>query len=175
MEFREKSGDATGRREDAPRRKPLKLDIAEVDQEILRLLIRRHNMLARMRDKKGRLDAAEEKFLRESWQAAVAKVSRDATLSGHFFTMMQGLSFLPRPAKTEADESMLKGSERRQSFNLAPPRQAVNIDLAAPAASFSTCAWLYLAAAHGAQIQLANCLLNDGEVDLLKAQEPGWG
>ncbi len=169
MEFREKSGDATGRREDAPRRKPLKLDIAEVDQEILRLLIRRHNMLARMRDKKGRLDAAEEKFLRESWQAAVAKVSRDATLSGHFFTMMQGLSFLPRPAKTEADESTLKGSERRQSFNLAPPRQAVNIDLAAPAASFSICAWLYLAAAHGAQIQLANCLLNDGEVDLLKA------
>lgn len=167
MEFRVKGGERRG--EDSPRRKPLKLDIAEVDQEILRLLIRRHNMLSRMKDRKGRLDPAEEKFLRESWQAAVAKVSRDAALSGHFFTLMQEISFLPRPAKTEADESALKGSDRRQSFNLAPPRQPVNIAMTAPRSSFSTCSWLYLAAAHGAPALLENCLLNDGEIDLLKA------
>lgn len=76
--------DARGR-DDAPVRRPLRETVCEIDRDILRLLLRRHNILARMRGEKSHLDSAEEKLLRESWEGAVARISRDARLSGHFF------------------------------------------------------------------------------------------
>lgn len=159
--------DRDDRGANAPRRKSLRDEVAEIDQEILRLLIKRHNLLGRMKDRRGDLDAAEEKFLREAWQGAVAKVSRDAALSGRFFSFLQEVSFLPRPEK--AVENPARGADRRDAFSLAPPRMPVNIQLAAPASSFCASSWLYLGTASGASIELANCLMNDAEVDLAKA------
>ncbi len=170
---REKAQEAprAGHEAHASRRPSLRDDVAGIDQEILRLLLRRHNLLSRMRRKKGFLDPGEEKFLRESWQRAVSKVSRDAELSGRFFGMMQDLSFLPKPENLaeEGAESGPKADIRREAFNLAPPPCPVDIALDAPLSDWASSAWLYLAAASGQEITLAPCLLNDSQLDFLRA------
>lgn len=151
----------------------LKDAVTEIDRDILRLLLRRHNLIERMRGSRPRLDPAEEKFLREAWQKAVARVSRDADLSGRFFALMQDATFLPRPAAPETDtdgaEASTPGAERRDAFNLAPPHRPLELALTAPLACRETRAWLFLAAASGAPVRLAPCLMNDPLVDLLKA------
>lgn len=147
--------------------------VTEIDRDILRLLVRRHNLIGKMRGSRPRLDPAEEKFLREAWQKAVAKVSRDADLSGRFFALMQDATFLPRPAGADAEgegaDAAAPGAERRDAFNLAPPRKPIELSLTAPLACRETRAWLFLAAAAGAPVRLAPCLMNDPLVDLLKA------
>lgn len=148
--------------------------VAEIDRDILRLLLRRHNLLERMRGGRPRLDAAEEKFLREAWQKAVSRVSRDADLSGRFFALMQDAAFLPRPAEEQdADargpEALSPAAERREAFNLAPPRKPLELSLRSPLACREARAWLFLAAASGQPLRLAPCLMNDPLVDLLKA------
>ena len=104
------SRDARGR-DDAPVRRPLRETVCEIDRDILRLLLRRHNILARMRGDKSHLDSAEEKMLRESWEGAVARISRDARLSGHFFSLMQEVEFLPRPVS----ERQTEGAEGQEN------------------------------------------------------------
>lgn len=178
-ERRRKSGQGrerrSGKREGAAGGTSLKEVVAEIDRDILRLLLRRHNLLERMRGGRPRLDAAEEKFLREAWQKAVALVSRDADLSGRFFALMQDAAFLPRPAAESRDadaqgaETPAPAAERREAFNLAPPRKPVELSLRAPLACRETRAWLFLAAASGQPLRLAPCLMNDPLVDLLKA------
>lgn len=150
---------------------PLKDAVTEIDRDILRLLLRRHNLIERMRGGRPRLDPAEEKFLREAWQKAVAKVSRDADLSGRFFALMQDATFLPRPAAEAGGEgaAAAPGTERRDAFNLAPPRKPLELSLTAPLACREARAWLFLAAAAGAPLRLAPCLMNDPQVDLIKA------
>lgn len=144
----------------------------EIDRDILHLLLRRHNLLVRMRGSRPRLDPAEEKFLREAWQKAVARVSRDAGLSGRFFALMQEAAFLPRPAtggqERDAGGGAASGTERREAFNLAPPRKPVKLSMTAPFACHEVRAWLFLAAASGQPVRLAPCLMNDPLVDLLK-------
>lgn len=164
----------SGKREGAPGGTSLKDVVAEIDRDILRLLLRRHNLLERMRGGRPRLDAAEEKFLREAWQKAVSRVSRDADLSGRFFALMQDAAFLPRPA-AESQEADAQGvdaapaAERREAFNLAPPRKPLELSLRSPLACREARAWLFLAAASGQPLRLAPCLMNDPLVDLLKA------
>lgn len=145
-------------------RKPLRATVAELDQEILRLLTRRTNLLNKMRDK-GRLPVADEKFLREAWQNDVARVSRDPELSGRFFSLMQQITFLPRPSGPDKSEGTVPGAMRREAFNLAPPQLPIHAALTAPLAEKSTKAWLYLAAASGQPLKLAPCLQNDSLVD----------
>lgn len=165
----------SGKREGAAGGTSLKEVVAEIDRDILRLLLRRHNLLERMRGGRPRLDAAEEKFLREAWQTAVSRVSRDADLSGRFFALMQDAAFLPRPAAESRDadargpETPAPATERREAFNLAPPRKPLELSLCAPLACRETRAWLFLAAASGQPLRLAPCLMNDPLVDLLKA------
>lgn len=164
----------SGRREGTPGGTSLKDVVAEIDRDILRLLLRRHNLLERMRGGRPRLDAAEEKFLREAWQKAVSRVSRDADLSGRFFALMQDAAFLPRPADENQDADAQgadasPAAERREAFNLAPPRKPLELSMRAPLACREARAWLFLAAASGQPLRLAPCLMNDPLVDLLKA------
>lgn len=147
-----------------PRRKPLRVAVTEIDQEILRLLVRRHNLLAKMR-KNGRLDPGEEKFLREAWQNDVARVSHDADLSGRFFSLMQRVVFLPKPA---ADDGDTPETRKRAAFNLAPPAAPATLALKAPFSGSQTCAWVYMAAAAGQKARLANCLQNDPIIDCIR-------
>ena len=175
--------DSRGRDETSQRR-PLRETVCEIDRDILRLLLRRHNIITRMRGDKSRLDSAEEKMLRESWEGAVARISRDARLSGHFFSLMQEVEFLPRPmgeklvdnadgaenaggpdgAATTAHE----GPDKRVAFNLAPPAKPVRLRMHAPLACRATRAWLMLAAATGQPTRLSPCLMNDPIVDCVK-------
>ncbi len=175
--------DARGR-DDAPVRRPLRETVCEIDRDILRLLLRRHNILARMRGEKSHLDSAEEKLLRESWEGAVARISRDARLSGHFFSLMQEVEFLPRPAGDRPAESAegqdsaeghagegpaaQEGPDKRTAFNLAPPAKPVRLRMPAPLACRSTRAWLMLAAATGQPTRVSPCLMNDPIVDCVK-------
>lgn len=156
----------------------LKDAVAEIDRDILRLLLRRYNLLEKMRGVRAALDPAEEKFLREAWQKSVARVSRDADLSGRFFALMQGATFLPRTSRQESDAkdadpgiqvSAPKGAERREAFNLAPPQKPVELSLKAPLDSRVVRAMLFWAAASGEYLKLSPCLMNDPQLDLLKA------
>ena len=141
-------------------RKSLRESVCEIDRDILRLLMRRHNLLRRMHTAKGHLDPAEEKFLREAWEAAASRVSRDPRLSSRLFTLMQEVEFLPRPEDEPAD--------KRPAFNLAPATAPVNLAMRAPLACRETRAWLYLAAAAGRPLRLEPCLMNDPIVDCVK-------
>lgn len=141
-------------------RKSLRESVCEIDRDILRLLMRRHNLLRRMHTAKGHLDPAEEKFLREAWEAAASRVSRDPRLSSRFFTLMQEVEFLPRPEDEPAD--------KRPAFNLAPATAPVDLAMRAPLACRDSRAWLYLAAAAGRPLRLEPCLMNDPLVDCVK-------
>ena len=160
---------------DSRARKPLREVVCEIDRDILRLLLRRNNLLERMRGDKPRLDSAEEKNIRESWEAAVSHISRDARLSGHFFSLMQEVEFQPRPAsaRNDADETGDHGGAAlqeppRTAFNLAPPAKHVRLRMPAPLACRATRAWLMLAAATGQPLHIAPCLMNDPIVDCVK-------
>lgn len=145
-------------------RPKLRDQVVELDRDIIRLLLRRHNMLRRMAGEKGRLSGEEEKFLRQSWEANVSRYSRDSRLSRQFFTLMQELDFMPAPQDGAGEQK-----SHRIAFNLAPPRRPVRIDMEAPLDSRSTRAMLMLAAASGQPLRLSPCLMNDAEVDCLKA------
>ena len=117
---------------DSRARKPLREVVCEIDRDILRLLLRRNNILERMRGDRPRLDSAEEKNIRESWEAAVSHISRDARLSGHFFSLMQEVEFQPRPASARNDAAEAGDNAGaamqeppRTAFNLAPPAKHV--------------------------------------------------
>lgn len=146
-------------------RKPLRMAVAELDQEILRLLTRRFNLLGKMR-KNGRLNVTDEKFLRESWQNDVARVSRDPELSGRFFALMNQVSFLPRPQGPGTDGGIEE--KQRTAFNLAPPLLPAHFELTAPLDPFLTRAWLYLACRCGQPLRLSPCLQNDSLVDFIQ-------
>lgn len=165
-------------RGDRLRRSPVRDDIASLDRSLVKLLVKRNNMLARLRDAKGKINPAEEKQLRENWENAVARVSRDPLLSSRMFTILQNCTFLPRPAgPQEADATQLTGAERRTAFNLAPATKPVRLRLPAPLDSHATRAWMMLAAATGQALRIEPCLMNDDIVDCLKAinqlGEPG--
>lgn len=140
-------------------RRPLREVVSDIDRDILRLLMRRHNLLRKMHNARGFLDPSEEKGLREAWEAAVSRVSRDARLSSRFFSLMQEVEFLPRPED---------GEERRPAFNLAPPAQPVRLHMDAPLSCRATRAWLFLAAASGQPLSVGPCLMNDPIVDCVK-------
>lgn len=143
-------------------RKSLRDELLDVDRQILKLLLKRHNLLEKLKSG-GRVDPAEEKSVREAWQNECARVSRDPALSGKFFSLMKELTFLPRPV--EKPEEAPVGSKRREAFNLAPPKKPVAIESRAPLDDRAVKRWLYLAAASGFPLTLAPCSQSDSLVD----------
>lgn len=136
-------------RQDRPRF--LKEDVAELDFSILQLLMKRYNLLQKMR-RHGHLEPADEKFIRENWQSTASRLSRDPELSGRFFTLMQGLEFLPKPQKNLPDA---KDIQKRDAFNLRPAPFPVQIKTTAPVANWPVLAWLYLGAASGMPVRVS--------------------
>ncbi len=141
-------------------RRPLSETVCDIDREILRLLLRRSNLLARMAAPKKRIAPREERLLRESWEAQVARVSTDPNLSGRFFALMQEVEFLPKP-----DE---EAAPRRTAFNLQPSRSPVRLSMAAPTDGRETRLWAALAAASGQPLRIEQALMNDAVVDCLR-------
>ena len=128
-------------------RRSLRETVCDIDRDILRMLMRRHNLIKRMYNAKGFLEPAEEKSIRESWEAAVSRVSRDPRLSGRFFTLMQEVEFLPRPGED--------GEAQRPAFNLAPADMPVRLSMPAPRSCRLTRAWATLAACTGQTVRIA--------------------
>ena len=141
-------------------RRSLRETGCDIDRDILRMLMRRHNLIKRMYNAKGFLEPAEEKSIRESWEAAVSRVSRDPRLSGRFFTLMQEVEFLPRPGED--------GEAQRPAFNLAPADMPVRLSMPAPRSCRLTRAWATLAACTGQAVRIAPALMNDPVVDCVK-------
>lgn len=144
----------------APRR-PLREDVRDLDQNILRLMMRRHALLERMK-RKGRLEAEEEKYLRESWQRSASRFSKDPELLGRFFVLLQEISFLP-PQDPGSEEG-----QARQPFTLMPSHQPVQINLQGPLDTNLSRAWLYMGACAGGALALAPVPQSEGVVDFVK-------
>lgn len=147
---------------------PLRDDIVDIDRSILRLLLKRHNIMEKMAPK-GRLESAEEKYLRECWQNEVSRISRDPELSGRFFSLMQNMTFLPRPVAPGGEATT--GNPPRDAYNLAPLRSPVVIDMKSPLDGRDSLLWLYLAAAAGQRIRLEPTLQNNSLMQFLKTLE----
>lgn len=131
--------------------------VCDIDRDILKLVMRRYNLIQRMAATKGKLAPQEERYIRESWEAQVAKVSSDPKLSSRFFTLLQEVNFAPRPEEGAAP--------RRPSFGLAPLQKPVNIALDAPRDQEETQVWCAMAAASGQPVSLTQVLMNDAVTD----------
>lgn len=154
---------ARGDRRAAPdghaRRPSLLEDAQQLDRDILKLLLRRNNLLARLRDRRGQMDPREERALRASWEEAASRISRDPRLARQLFSLLQQVEFLPMP---------VTGEDRRPAFNLAPARQPVDVHMPAPLACRRSRLYLTLAAISGSACRLAPSLLNDPTVECIK-------
>ncbi len=131
--------------------------VCEIDRDILKLVMRRHNLIQRMASPKGRLAPQEERYLRESWESQVAKVSADPRLASRFFTLMQEVDFLPRPEDG--------GPTRRPFFGLAPATRPVTLRLEGFRDQEQTRLWSLLAASSGSAVRMSQVLLSDAVAD----------
>lgn len=143
----------------------LKDDIARIDQEILRLLLKRYNLASKIRQN-GRMPSADEKFLREKWQASVARISKDADLSSRFFSLLQEISFLPRP---EEHANQKEADLSRGAFTFKTIKKELNFTLNVPADTESACAWAYMAAASGQALRMETAPDNSPTRDCMNA------
>ena len=143
------------RRENSSRGQDLEAIMA-LDEELLRLVMRRARMLARQRTA-GRLDPAVEKTLRTSWEEKAARIGRDPRLARDLFQLVQSV------------EPLSRAEEEQGYFNLAPQLKPVAIDLKAPADGMTARMILALATASGQETLLRGLALNDGLIDGIKA------
>ena len=143
------------RRENSSRGQDLEAIMA-LDEELLRLVMRRARMLARQRTA-GRLDPAVEKTLRTSWEEKAARIGRDPRLARDLFQLVQAV------------EPLSRAEEEQGYFNLAPQLKPVAIDLKAPADGMTARMILALATASGQETLLRGLALNDGLIDGIKA------
>ncbi len=136
--------------------------LTELDQDIMKLLVRRAKLVSRIRG--GRKHAATpqavkaEKDVRLAWEQNALRFSRDARFTRQLFSLLQ-----------ELEVSSREEAEERTSFNLAPARKPVAVDLPGPASVRAARLWAALAAGSGAPLQLTQVLLSDGLIDCVKA------
>ncbi len=140
--------------------------IMELDRDIIRLLAKRARLFQKVRDSRRpgvssapARDTVAEKQLREAWEAAAAHVSRDPRFVRQLFALLQEVEIQERSPEGEV----------RPSFNLAPPRRPVSINIYGPLAARPTRLWVTLAAAAGAEATLEGAMLGDHLIDAVKA------
>ena len=134
----------------APRRSDSLGPLRDIDEDILKLIVRRARLLARMPE-----NATRERALRTHWEEHAARVSRDPRLIRQLFTLLQEVNV--------AAEDLTTGA-----FNLAPSSSAVQADLAMPGSSRQARLYATLAAAAGAETTLNGVLLNTPLVECVK-------
>lgn len=145
--------------QDRPRR-PMRETVCDFDKDILKLLVRRHNLLQKMKNAKGRLSPQDERFIRESWENQVGKVSSDPNLSSRFFTLLQDVTFFDAPADRE--------SSKHTSFGLAPSQSPVSVEMYAPGDQEQTALWCSMAACSGHEMHLSHIVMNDPVYDCVR-------
>ena len=136
--------------------------LIDLDLELMKLLARRAKLVTRLRGGKGHaatpVAVKAEKEVRAAWENNAVRFSRDVKFVRQLFSLLQELSVDTR-----------EESESRGSFNLAPARRPVAIDLPAPVSVVSSRLWAALAAARGDALRLDNVLLNDALLECVKA------
>ncbi len=157
----ERGGERRFERSDRPavKRPPLRETIMNMDQDILKMLARRSNILDKMKAKQGHLDPKEEKTLRTSWEKNATQMTRDPRVIQQIFALFQEIEFSAKPQF---------GDEKRVSFNLSPTKEAIDVQMHAPMVSRRSRLYLSLAGASGSALHIRPSLLSDPEVECVK-------
>ena len=130
--------------------------LMDLDNDILHLVMRRAQMLARLR-RGGRLAPETEKTLRTAWESKAARLARDNRLSRDLFVLLQTI------------EPLTRMEEEQGFYNLAPNGEAVDIQIPAPSDTVAARCWLAVAAAAGQVTRVSRVPLNDAVVSGVKA------
>ena len=141
-------------------------EITDIDRNILKLLLKRHNLLQRLAGHQGRPDAKTEQQLRGAWEKSATRISRDPKVTRQLFSLLQEVHFLPKP---DPDD------EPRQAFGLAPLRQPVKLSMPGPKACRRTRLYLALAAGSGQPLHIDDVLLNDPLTECVKTFNQAGG
>ncbi len=112
-------------------------NLFDLDQSILRLFLKRAELLQGVK-RDNRIPPSLEKKLRSSWEAGVARVTRDARIARDFFNLLQQIEPIP----------FVNGEPA--FYNLAPQFSPVNIDLPGFASARQLRLMFALAASTGA-------------------------
>ena len=140
----------------APSRKGELGAIMDLDNDILHLVMRRAQMLARLR-RGGRLAPETEKTLRTAWEGKAARLARDNRLSRDLFVLLQTI------------EPLTRMEEEQGYYNLSPNGEAVDIRIPAPSDTVAARCWLAVAAATGQTTSVSRVPLTDAVVSGVKA------
>lgn len=138
-----------------PRRTALH-DILSIDQELMKLIHRRSNILHNLRSMRNW--SAKEKTLREAWEEEAARLSRDPMLVRRLFGLLQEIEVLQE-----------KEIGAPRVFLLSPPRQPVDITLPGMPDQDLFQLFMGLAAAFGAPVALRSPQVGDAPFELMKA------
>ena len=130
--------------------------LMDLDNDILHLVVRHAQMLARLR-RGGRLAPETEKTLRTAWESKAARLARDNRLSRDLFVLLQTI------------EPLTRMEEEQGFYNLAPNGEAVDIQIPAPSDTVAARCWLAVAAAAGQVTRVSRVPLTDAVVSGVKA------
>ena len=131
-------------------------ELLDLDNDILHLVIRRAQLLAKMRQH-GRLAPETEKTIRTAWESKAARMARDNRLSRDLFVLLQTI------------EPLTRQEEEQGYFNLAPNTSAVDIRIPAPSDTVAARLWLAVAAAAGQETKVVRLPLTDAVIGGVKA------
>ncbi|MBR3880674.1 MAG: hypothetical protein IKJ34_03655 [Mailhella sp.] len=131
-------------------------ELLDLDNDILHLVIRRAQLLAKMRQN-GRLAPETEKTIRTAWESKAARMARDNRLSRDLFVLLQTI------------EPLTRMEEEQGYFNLAPNSESVDIRIPAPSDTVAARLWLAVAAAAGQMTKVVRMPLTDAVINGVKA------
>ena len=131
-------------------------ELLDLDNDILHLVMRRAQLVARMRHN-GRLAPETEKTIRTAWESKAARMARDNRLSRDLFVLLQTI------------EPLSREEEEQGYFNLAPNGEAVDICIPAPSDTVVARLWLAAAAAAGQITKVVRMPLTDAVISGVKA------
>ena len=131
-------------------------ELLDLDNDILHLVMRRAQLVARMRHN-GRLAPETEKTIRTAWESKAARMARDNRLSRDLFVLLQTI------------EPLSREEEEQGYFNLAPNGEAVDIRIPAPSDTVAARLWLAAAVAAGQITKVVRMPLTDAVISGVKA------
>lgn len=140
-----------------PRGAGIIAEACELDKELIRLIVKRARLLAKLPARQaGSGNADNERDLRLSWEKNASRVSRDPRLIRQIFALLREVEVLPADADLPA------------AFNLAPARKALEVDLPAPASDRRIRAAMLLASASGSAAELTGAPLSNPVIEWVK-------
>ncbi|MBQ8743832.1 MAG: hypothetical protein IJZ18_01440, partial [Mailhella sp.] len=131
-------------------------ELLDLDNDILHLVIRRAQLLNKMR-RNGRLAPETEKTIRTAWESKAARMARDNRLSRDLFVLLQTI------------EPLTRMEEEQGYFNLAPNGAEVDIRIPAPTDTVAARIWLAAAVAAGQVTKVVRMPLTDAVIGGVKA------